>query len=458
MGISDSQKLDALWKRVFYSLAGTNVPPAKEYYNESIPSYTPTLNQQLWLDSDSIPTIAPVASSSVVQVYNSTVAVQMTADPTVPGNATWLATSSYGQVNTLMTDWVNPGLDASYIVKVYSGNPLQGGIFLNQTSTNQEWIFDYAGGVLRFPNTVPPGLSQVWLVGYRYTGRKGVPTRFGATVVGNTGQIDINNLILGEMVFSKNDGSNQWVLYMVSNLNPLVLTPITTQSGTPLATPDSTLTRLIVPTSPAVITFGTLSAGTVVTEVEVDVITAFDSTPTLSIGDDQNQQSLMLRDDIDLNNVGDYTTLSNYNVMVNTQFRAYFDTASSTVGVAQVSITYINKSTGTTGKITTFIQNLDTATLNPLSLGMVQIGQQVLTTEIAVSTPFNGDATQMTVSIGTSSDHNLLIADVATDLSVTDTYTNESNYMFDSTDEVFVYFNTAGSTQGFATIAITLTQ
>ena len=123
-----------------------------------------------------------------------------------------------------------------------------------------------------------------------------------------------------------------------------------------------------------------------------------------------------------------------------------------------MSITYINKTTGTTGKITTFIQNLDSTTVSPLSLGMVQAGQLVLTTEIEVSTPFNGTASQMSVSIGTASNHNLLIADVATDLSVVDTYTNESNYMFDSTDEVFVYFDTAGSTAGLATISITLSQ
>jgi hypothetical protein len=456
MGIPDLQKLDSLWKRVFYGLTSTNTVPAKESYSETIPSYTPVLNQWLWLDSASIPSPAPTSTNDVVQVYNSSVALQMTTDPTVPGSITWLATSSYGDLTTVVDNWINPGIDSSYLVKIYNGNPATGGRPLIQTAKDLEWIFDYSAGVLRFVNNVPAGLTGLWLVGFRYRGRLGVPATLGATVIDNTGQINNSSLLLGQIIFSRDDGTGQWGLYMVTNLNPTVLTPITTQSGTPLATPDATLARLITPPTPSVVTFGTLPAGTVINEVDVNVTSAFDSTPTLSIGDDQDHQRLMSVADIDLNFVGNYTNLSNFNYAVNTQVRAYFDTALSTRGSAEVTLTYINKTIGTTGKITTFIQNIDSTMTSPFVLGPVKAGQIVLTTEIDVVTPFDGDAAVMSMSVGDSQDPDLLLSHMGTDIGHAFNYLNEANYRFPADDVLQVYFNLGGSTTGLATISITL--
>ena len=46
---------------------------------------------------------------------------------------------------------------------------------MNALSSNQEWVFDYAAGVLHFPNNVPSGISSnVFLVAHQYVGTKGV--------------------------------------------------------------------------------------------------------------------------------------------------------------------------------------------------------------------------------------------------------------------------------------------
>jgi hypothetical protein len=460
MAISSDQKLDSLWKRVFYGLASTDIAPNKEAYNESITSYTPVLNNTVWIDSGLIPTPAPTTTSTVVKVWGSSSPVQLTIDPTVNNNRTWLATQTYGDPTTILNNWINPGIDPSYLIQVYSGDPRTGGVSLNQTSTNQEWIFDYAGGVLVFPNTLPPGISQLWITGWQYVGRLGVPSSTGNTVVSNNSQINLNNVVLGELIFSKDDGNGQWGLYMVTNMTPLVITPLISQSTSTLASIDSAITKLITPTSPAVVPFGTLPAGTLITEISVSVITAFDGTPTLDIGISELHSAYLPNIDIDLNNVGDYTSLQNFTLDSDTPIAGYFSPGNSTVGLAEVTLTYIgtgsSAGSGVGGKVTTFIQTVNFNSTSPITLGTVNAGQTVLTTEISVLTAFNGPAATMIASVGTDSNHDLLLSNDSTDLSTMANYANESNVTFNSTEDVKVYFDTQHSLIGLASVSITV--
>jgi hypothetical protein len=171
MAISDTQKTDFLWKKLIYGVTETNIT-GKGGANETIGSPLPTYAANIW--SQPVPVPAPNATGSIVQYYGSSTAVRCMKDPTITSGATWLATSTYNNQATRIGDWVPPSIDPGYLVEVYSGNPSSGGTKLNQGASGFEWVFDYQAGVLHFPNGVPGGLSDLYIVGHRYIGGKGL--------------------------------------------------------------------------------------------------------------------------------------------------------------------------------------------------------------------------------------------------------------------------------------------
>ena len=106
----------------------------------------------------------------------------MVADPTVSGNKTWLAVADVtgnvvpGSANRLR-DFIPPSIGSTYLAKIYTSesDAKSDSNKMNALSSNYEWVFDYAAGVLHFPNTVPSGISSnVFLVAHQYVGTKGV--------------------------------------------------------------------------------------------------------------------------------------------------------------------------------------------------------------------------------------------------------------------------------------------
>lgn len=176
MSITDSQKTDFLWKKVIFgntNTVGAGVTGAKQGFEETIGS--PILVSKDSILADDIPVPAPNATGPVVQYYPPTSggAIQMTMDPTAPANRAWLATSTFGLPGTRLTGWVPPSSDPGYLVEIYRNDPTVPGNRLNQSTTGQEWVFDYTAGVLNFVNTIPSGITTLWLVGHRYIGRTG---------------------------------------------------------------------------------------------------------------------------------------------------------------------------------------------------------------------------------------------------------------------------------------------
>ena len=190
MAITDSDKLDFLWKKVIYGVTETDID-GKEGPNEIYKSETLTLAQDVWKDSSSIPATAPTSSADTpVKYYGANAAsgdyvaepIQMVADPTVSGNKSWLAVADAtgnvtpGSANRLR-DFIPPSIGSTYLAKVYTteANAKSDSSKMNGLTTNEEWVFDYAAGVLHFPNNVPSGISSnVFLVAHQYVGNKGV--------------------------------------------------------------------------------------------------------------------------------------------------------------------------------------------------------------------------------------------------------------------------------------------
>jgi hypothetical protein len=195
MAISDSAKVDLLYKKLF-GVAKTDLPGNKSPSNEAIASPTLLRGDNVWQQAASIPATA-AATAGRVQAYTGASAVQCTADTTSTP-----ISSVYPSWKTNLTDWIPSEFGSTYFVQVWvdnSGvaNPTATGtqIFDSGIAGVGEWNFDYQSGVLNFiGGTIPATLTAskvIYVVGYRYIGAKGVAvfpsglTMGNITIVGN---------------------------------------------------------------------------------------------------------------------------------------------------------------------------------------------------------------------------------------------------------------------------------
>ena len=105
----------------------------------------------------------------------------MTRDSTVGTNTrSYIAYTTYNNTSSArLTNWIDTQFGASYIVKVYKGDPNSGGVELQQAGANagtDGWFFDYSSGSLNFNGVnLPSGITatNIYIVGYRYIGATG---------------------------------------------------------------------------------------------------------------------------------------------------------------------------------------------------------------------------------------------------------------------------------------------
>ena len=184
MAITDSQKIDYLFKKVGYGATKTDVNSNKLAPNEAIPSPALIRGDVIWNQSDEIPSVKPGSTSGVVQIYTGATSVETTADNTATANRTW---------KTGVTDWIPPQFGSTYLVNVYihtsgdaaNSNTISNRVFVTGSGNNDEWFFDYESGVLNFIGTnLPDGKSfsgkSVYIEGARYIGNKGMGGGTGA--------------------------------------------------------------------------------------------------------------------------------------------------------------------------------------------------------------------------------------------------------------------------------------
>ena len=178
MAITDTQKVDYLWKKLGYGATKSDLNSNKFAPNEAIASPLLINGANTWNQASSIPTVLPDSSQGVVTVYPTSSPRETTADGTATANRTW---------KTGLIDWIPPEIGSTYQVKVYihtasdAGNAASAGdqVFATGSGNNDEWFFDYQSGVLHFIGTnLPNGISftgkSVYIAGGRYTGQKGL--------------------------------------------------------------------------------------------------------------------------------------------------------------------------------------------------------------------------------------------------------------------------------------------
>jgi hypothetical protein len=208
MAISDSQKVDYLWKKIGYS--ATKSDNVKQGFEEAIPSPLQIRGDKVMTDSGSIPGIIPGANTSILTVYTTSLPYECTVDgTTATPNRTW---------KTSLTDWISPEFGSTYQVKVWvnlassAGNASTAGTSLSAggSGNNDEWFFDYQAGLLHFIGTnLPNGVSftgkSVYISGARYTGGFGVSAPGGGGSVGN---LTISNVTISANASAVSSSAN----------------------------------------------------------------------------------------------------------------------------------------------------------------------------------------------------------------------------------------------------------
>ena len=174
MAISDTQKVDLLWKKVGFGKVKTDSNANKKAPNEAISSDFIIKANQIWTNASTIPSTMPASSATPVTVYTDATSntVETTEDGTASDNRTW---------KTGTTNWIPPSFGATYQVKVYAittgnGAPQTNGTQLFETGSgnDDQWYFDYSSGVLHFIGTNLPsaiatsGNNVIYIAGARY--------------------------------------------------------------------------------------------------------------------------------------------------------------------------------------------------------------------------------------------------------------------------------------------------
>tara|TARA_B100001093_G_C26825629_1_gene1013872 strand:- start:757 stop:1569 length:813 start_codon:yes stop_codon:yes gene_type:complete len=192
MTISDSQKVDLLWKKIGFGRVKTDTNDLKKAPNEVFVSKPIIDPLAIWSDASSIPNVIPTSNTSIVKVYTT---IQTTEDLTSTTRRTW---------TTSIVNWIPPVFGSTYQLKVYSAlssaaNPVSSGTQLFETGSgnNDEWYFDYQSGVLNFigsnlPTSVTSG-KGIFLSGAVYTGQLGLSgVGLSDAVISNASLTDSN--------------------------------------------------------------------------------------------------------------------------------------------------------------------------------------------------------------------------------------------------------------------------
>jgi hypothetical protein len=211
--------------------------------NEERGASTININaDEIWIDS--IPGTPPVATTSVVEVYDYAARLTLIEDLSVPNQQAWFATTITNTVtanngsNTSeaarLMDWIPDKYDApgtvagnGYEIKVYDKDDV-----LIPKGDASQWFFDYQTGILMFRNAntdsgTVSSRAPFKIVGYRYIGNKGAGS---VSSVGGTNGI-ITDLLANAPITSTGNlqldvaYSPTWTgLHTFSNSNAISLT------------------------------------------------------------------------------------------------------------------------------------------------------------------------------------------------------------------------------------------
>jgi hypothetical protein len=141
----------------------------------------------------------------------------------------------------------------------------------------------------------------------------------------------------GDQCFVRTGTSGEWELYLWDSAWVLIATNDSAQSDA------NTIEAVVYFNTGSPVLLGNISANSRVTLVSIEVITIFDGTPTLTIGDAGDNARLIDDNLHDLTVVGTYNATTDYvySSAVDTDIYAYFAFPGATQGEARVLVTYV---------------------------------------------------------------------------------------------------------------------
>ena len=233
-------------KKVNYGKARTAFDHEKGPNNEAIVSPIPNPTHNLWIDSHLIPAVATDVNTATVNSYQykngavngtavgeSAGVIELTRDPTVADQRSWLACSTVGDGTTRLNNWLRATYGATYLPKFaialagggngnYDLTARQDYEEIYPQSTDEEYYWDYESGVFVMVgnpngNLRDPLLTQssgvythsVYLLkGYRYIGTEGLQNFGGGG--GSSFQLEVKETGTGANVTSTDVTSIQF--------------------------------------------------------------------------------------------------------------------------------------------------------------------------------------------------------------------------------------------------------
>ena len=140
----------------------------------------------------------------------------------------------------------------------------------------------------------------------------------------------------GSTAFVQNDGNGEWAQYIYVSGGW-----IRQSDQDSAATDANTMSTQILPFSSGNTTIGTVSATSRVTLVTIDVISAFNGSPSLTVGDSANASRLVANSDIDLSSAAVYTVTSSYEYAAETDIVAYYSAGGAASGSVKIAVSYM---------------------------------------------------------------------------------------------------------------------
>lgn len=361
MAISDSEKLDLLWKKVGFGVSKTATALAKAGSNETVASPLPVYSGDIWTQTtrEFIPAEPPVSNTATVKRWFGAEAIRMTGDATATANFTWLATSTFGNLGTRLGDFIPATFGPGYVVQVYLGNPAVKAARIFPDQSGEEYAFDYVAGVLNFIGGLPTPKAAsigtgtcsladgVYIQVHQYVGIKGVAaagsTSKNYVVADIAARNALADLSAGDFVHVVDASGIPTDAAVGEYANYLW----TGSAFSLVSTKDSartdalTSTLEITPASTGAISLGRIGNGARVIEVAISVDEAFDGDFDVIVGDVLALDRLLDLDSADLTDLGNYVSNPVYVYPAAEETELFVTiTGTATVGHATIALTY----------------------------------------------------------------------------------------------------------------------
>lgn len=183
-------------------------------------------------------------------------------------------------------------------------------------------------------------------------GEKG-PLGYFATVytvatLSDRSTIDTTKINPGDQVYVADNGDGKWAQYIASTISsdspPVVTwTLIADEDSANSSSSAKTVSVSLTYQTSSPIAISDISPNIRVIEISIDVTEQFNSSSTMSVGDDSDNSRLASSDNIDLTTLGTYMTTPSYQYSGTgeTEINVYMTPGTTSTGAATVTISYI---------------------------------------------------------------------------------------------------------------------